>query len=154
MAKHICVEYAEVCTYSEREPVQYGSWEECYDSNITEVYTIDADEHGPYCSEVFTVPDDATEVYVVYMIYDTGDSFGRAYGKIDLIHCTASEEAADALAKKITENSEEFLIEYVDDFGREISIHNNGAGYFQHIRYVGVEKFAVDGKSKRRYYVN
>lgn len=151
----ICVEYSEYCEHSEREPEEYGSWSESYSSSVDSAYRIGEDEKAPYGSETFIVPDDATEVFVVYMIYSTGDSFGHADGKIDIIHCTSSEEAADKLAKMITENSEEFTIKFTDDFGRDISIDNRGAGYFEHIDYVSVERFAIGtGKSKRRYYVN
>ena len=151
----ICVEYSEVCTHSEREPEQWGSWSESYDSSVTDAYQIGDDERAPYGSETFVVPDGASEVFVVYMIYSTGDSFGHADGKIDIIHCIASEEAADKLAKYITENPGEYSIKFTDDFDREISLYNPGAGYFERINYVSVEKFSVgSGKSKRRYYVN
>lgn len=151
----ICVEYDEICTHSEREPEQYGSWSESYSSEVTRAYRIGEDEKAPYGSETFVIPDDSTDAYVVYMIYSTGDSFGRSDGNIDIIHCTGNEEAADKLAKLITENSEEFTIKFTDDFGRDISIDNRGAGYFESISYVGVEKFSIGSdKSKRRYYVN
>lgn len=151
----ICVEYDEICTHSEREPEQYGSWSESYSSEVTRAYRIGDDDKTPYGSETFVIPDDSTDAYVVYMIYSTGDSFGSSDGNIDIIHCTGNEEAADKLAKLITENSEEFTIKFTDDFGRDISIDNRGAGYFESISYVGVEKFSIgSGKSKRRYYVN
>lgn len=151
----ICVTYDELCTHNEREGGSYGSWSESYSSSVTGAHRIGDDEQVPYDSDTFIVPDDATEVFVVYMIYDTGDSFGRADGKIDIIHCTASEEAADKLAKYITENPNEYSIKFTDDFGREISLYNNGAGYFESISYVGVEGYTVGaGKSKKRYYVN
>jgi len=151
----ICVTYEELCTDSYRSGEQYGDWSESYSSSVTGAYRIGDDEKTPYDSETFIVPDDATEVFVVYMIYDTGDSFGRADGKISIIHCTSNEEAADKLAKMITEKPDEYTIKFTDDFGREISLYNEGAGYFEHISYVGVERFAVGtGKSQRRYYVN
>ncbi len=151
----ICVEYDEICTHSEREPEQYGSWSESYSSSVTGAYRIGEDEKAPYGTETFIIPDDSTEAFVVYMIYGTGDSFGHSDGQIDIIHCTNSEESADKLAKYITEHDHEYTIKFTDDFGRDISIDNRGAGYFERIEYVGVEKFSIgSGKSKRRYYVN
>jgi hypothetical protein len=151
----ICVTYDELCTDSSHSRERYGSWSESYTSSVTGAYRIGDDDKAPYDSETFVVPDDATEVFVVYMIYGTGDSFGCADGKIDIIHCTGNEEAADKLAKLITENPKEYTIKFTDDFDREISLYNPGAGYFESIDYVGVERFAVgSGKSKRRYYVN
>jgi len=151
----IRVDYEEDCTHSYFEDVAYGDWEEKYSSSVTDAYRIADDAYVPYCSESFVVPDDAEYVYVVYMIYDTGDSFGRAYGKIDILHATISETQADKLAKYVTEHSEEYTIKFKDDFGRDISIDNRGSGYFEDIQYVGVERFAIgDGVAKKRYYVD
>jgi hypothetical protein len=151
----ICVTYDELCTHSHHSGEQYGDWSESYSSSVTGAYRIGDDDQAPYESETFLVPDDATEVFVVYMIYDTGDSFGHADGKISIIHCTVSEEAADKLAKTITEKHDEFTIKFTDDFDREISLYNPGAGYFESISYVGIERYDVgSGKSQRRYYVN
>lgn len=152
----ICVTYDELCTHNEQASERwYDSWSESYSSSVTGAYRIGDDDQAPYDSETFLVPDDATEVFVVYMIYSTGDSFGYADGKISIIHCTVNEEAADKLAKTITENPDEFIIKFTDDFDREISLHNPGAGYFESIDHVGVERYTVgSGKSQRKYYVN
>ncbi len=89
------------------------------------------------------------------MIYNDGDSFGRATGKIDIIHCTGNEESADQLAKYIVENKNEESFKFKDDFGRDISVYNTGSGYFESIGYIGVERFLIGNKkSKRRYDVN
>jgi hypothetical protein len=93
----IRVDYEEDCTHSYFEGVQFGDWEEQfgdweeqYSSRVVDAYRIADDADVPYRSESFAIPDDAAYVYVVYMIYDTGDSFGRAYGKIDILHATIS----------------------------------------------------------------
>lgn len=149
----ICVTYSEICTHSEREPV--GFWREDYDSAVTGAYQIGEEDRGPYNSDIFILPDDTTHAYVVYMIYSTGDSFGRAHGRIDIIHCTSSEDSADRLAKQITDSKNEYSIKFKDDFGCDISLYNPGAGYFESIDYVGVEAFAIgNGAAKKRYYVN
>ena len=157
MVKHIRVEYDQICVDSTYEDEEFGSWEEIYDSSIGAVYIISENDRASYSSDIFTVPDDAEEVFVVYMIYDTGDSYGRATGKIDIIHCTANKEAANELAKKIVENREEYYIKYVDDFGREILITNKGFGYFEYIQYIEVKSFYIGPKkstSTHRYIVN
>jgi len=151
----IRVDYEETCTHSHRENKKYGDWEERHESSVTAAYRIADDENVPYGSESFLISDDAEYVYVIYMIYDTGDSFGRSYGKIDILHATASEANADALAKQVSENPSEYTIKFNDDFERDISIYNSGSGYFERIQYVGVESFAIgNGLVKKRYYVN
>ena len=82
----ICVTYDELCTDSYHSGEQYGDWSESYSSSVTGAYRIGDDENAPYDSETFIVPDDATEVFVVYMIYSTGDSFGHSDGQISIIH--------------------------------------------------------------------
>ena len=150
----VLVEYDERCTYNHREPEQYGSWEEHYDSEVTNVRRITDDEDRPYRSDVFAVPEGTEKVYVVYMIYSTGDSFGRSTGNIDIIHACADETAAHALAEKITKNADEYSIEFVDDFGRDIKISNRGAGYFERIDYVAVECYNINSAGRKdRYYV-
>lgn len=151
----VLVEYEERCTHSEREKVQFGSWSENYSSSITNVRRISDDEDRPYRSDVFVVPEGTEQVYVVYMIYSTGDSFGRSEGNIDIIHCTANENSAHALAEKITKNPDEYTIEFVDDFDRPIKISNRGAGYFERIDYVAVDCYSISSAGKKsRYYVN
>jgi len=140
----VCVTYEEICTNSYYSGEQYGDWSESYLSSITGVYRLDDGEDGPCHSETFLVLDDATSVYVVYMIYDTGDSFGCAEGKISIIHATANKEAAYSLVKKINENPDTYTITIIDDFGRNTSIYNPGNGHFKHIRYVNIEKFDID----------
>lgn len=145
----VCVTYEEICPDSYYSGEQYGDWSESYSSSITGVYRLADEENGPYQSETFLIPDDATSVYVVYMIYDTGDSFGCAKGKISIIHATANEKAAYALAKKINENPDTYTIAITDDFGRNTSIYNPGNGLFKHISCVDVEKFDIGtGKPK------
>lgn len=151
----VCVEYEEICTHSYHDGEQYGHWEQSYDSEVTNAYVLKDGENGSYRSDVFLLPEGTTRVYVVYMIYGTGDSFGHADGKIDIIHCTGNEDKAHELAQYISKHSEQYTIEFTDDFGREISLYNPGAGYFERIDYVEVTSFDIGGYGhKRRYTVN
>jgi len=122
---------------------EYDEWWDRYDSQITGVFQIGHDDTVPYYSETFLIPDGASEVYVVYMIYDEGDSFGSAYGKIDILHTTISEFEANKLVTKIDSDHEQYTIKFSDDFGREISINNRGAGYFESVRHVGYKRFRI-----------
>lgn len=149
----VAVEYDQYCNEDYHSGEQYGEWRTSFSSSVTGVRVLGEKEKAEYTSEVFILPYGTTTAYVVYMIYSTGDSFGRSDGNIDILHCTASSEKAHALAKMITENPNEFSIKFIDDFDREISIYNNGAGYFEHIDYVEVLSFDLNGQP-RRYHVN
>lgn len=149
----VSVEYDQYCTEDYHSGEQFGVWRTSFNSSVTGVRVLDDDENSVYNSETFLLPDDTTTAYVVYMIYGSGDSFGHSSGNIDIIHCTASSDKAHALAKMITDNPNEYSIKFTDDFDREISIYNNGAGYFEHIDYVEVLSFDLNGQP-RRYHVN
>lgn len=149
----VTVEYKKRCTENYHSGEKYGDWRKSYDCSVTCVRVLGEDEKSGFHGETFLLPDDTTTAYVVYMIYGSGNSFGHSDGNIDILHCTASSEKAHALAKMITENPNEFSIKFIDDFDREISIYNNGAGYFEHIDYVEVLSFDLNGQP-RRYHVN
>ena len=148
----IQVDYDSVCVHSERGKGSYADWHKAYDCSVTDVFRIGDDTKVPYDSESFIIPDDSETVYVVYMLYSEGDSFGNSTGNIDIIHATVSEESAHQLAQKIRDDEQSYTIKFVDDFGREISISNNGAGYFNRLECVNVERFDIrKGKKKTSY---
>lgn len=140
----ICVKYEERCTYAEHESGSCGYWSEYYDSSITSVQVLNDGEDQPYNSDNFQVADGATKIYVVYMIYSNGNSFGNSNGNISIIHAFSNSDAAHALAKEITENPKQQNFIYRDDFGKEQTYHNVGFGYFEHINYVEVLPFDLD----------
>jgi hypothetical protein len=123
----VCVSYDENCVHSHSDG-ETGEWSASYDSSIERVYILGEDEEAPYMSETFLLPDEAETVYVVYMIYSSGDSFGHEEGRISIIHCTADKIAARTIAKMIQENPNKFSFKFVDDFGRKVSLYNPGAG--------------------------
>lgn len=148
----VCVSYDEICTHSYHDGEEYGSWEKSYSSSIEEVYILGDNEQALYCSEVFLLPDGIEKVYVVSMIYNTGDSFGCADGKISIIHCTADEIAAHTIAKMIQENPDTYSFKFTDDLGREINLYNPGSGYFESISHVDVDTFNLG--RRKRYKIN
>lgn len=142
------VQYYEYCTYSESGSGRWDDWSEEYDSGIESV-TFD-DGESSYNSDVFLLPEGSTEAHVVYIIYNTGDSFGHANGKIDVIHCCASREDAEKLGEMISDNQDQYTFKFKDDFGRDISLDNAGAGYFECITGIYVETFVL-GHAKKSF---
>lgn len=134
----ILVTYEEQCVYNEREPEQYGSWSEDYSSSIVGVCKAAEDTRSGYDSDVYVIADGSTHAYVVYFIYSTGDSFGCADGRIDVVLCTGSETVAWQVVEQIKKNPDTETIKFDDEFGRSISISNVGAGYFESISSVVV----------------
>lgn len=139
----VIVDYQERCTHSEREPVQFGSWEETYDFDLLGVRVADEDEPTRYGQEGYLLPDGSTEAHVVWMQYSDGDSFGRAEGKGAIIGVWADRKLAEAALKTVHEKKDDFSIQVTDDFGREITLSNPGAGYFEHIDSINLDTYSL-----------
>lgn len=139
----IQVDHEQLCydSYHSNEP--YGDWHEYYSSSVTGAKIIGDHDNVSYSSDSFVIPDDSTHVYVVYMIYSSGDSFGNSDGLIDILHAFGSEKYADKLVNTVNKHADDFSIKFKDEFDREISINNPAAGYFESIDSVSVKKFAI-----------
>lgn len=139
----ISVKACEYCTHSEHDGEQYGSWSEDYDFYVDSVNVVKDDYNSAYDEDVFVISDDATNAYVIVMRYSTGDSFGQADGKGEVIHAFGNREVAQAALDVIEKQKDEWTFTFKDDFDREISYSNCGAGYFESIWSIEIETFAI-----------
>lgn len=122
---------------------QYGDWHTYSNASIESV-TIDT-ENGEreYDSEYFKVIDGATTVWVLWMSYSSGDSFGNSTGNLDILHAFGDKAVAEKAFETFKANSKEYSIKIKDDFGTEVSLYNNGAGYFESIESLNLDPFIV-----------
>ncbi len=142
--------YTSVQVYNHETPTErYGSWFKDSSSEIDKVILDDGETD--WNAETFVIAAGSTKAHVVYMIYNTGDSFGRATGEIDVMHAFGSREKAEELAAHIRANENEYSINFTDDFGRDISISNSGAGYFESIQGIYVETFDIGEYRKKSF---
>lgn len=139
----IVVRSSEICTYSEHDGELYGSWSEDYDFSIDRVSVVKEDYKPSYNEDAYQIADDATNAYVIVMRYSTGDSFGQADGKGEVIHAFGNREIAQAALEIINTQQDEWSFTFKDDFGREVSYYNCGAGYFESIWSIDIEVFAI-----------
>ena len=140
------------CTYSHREPEDYGAWEQHFDYEITGVFIVDDDYKLSYGEEGYRIPDDSEDAYVIHMIYSDGDSFGRSTGNGVILGVFGTSEAAnlayDEIKKQVKNGS--FTIEVLDDEGKTIKIHNPAAGYFEHADYIELNSYKIGKGFPRR----
>lgn len=151
-AIRICVESESMCVGSyydsDSDSDPYGSWSESYSSSVTKVFMVDEsfEAHKGLKfrtnRDVFLIPEGHDVVYVVSLLYSSGDSFGQSSGNIEVIHCTVDEQRANDLAQLIEKDNPN-QIQFVDDFGRSITLCNPACGYFESIEHVSVERFVV-----------
>lgn len=80
--------------------------------------------------------------YLVYVTYETGDSFGSSKGNIEYIHLFKDENLAFDLCRKIQNEEKEFTrIDFINDAGDKIHTHNNlWSGYFEELESVDVKE--------------
>lgn len=104
-----------------------------------------------YMDETITVevPEDTDEVFAVYVVYSTGDTFGYDAGQVSIADVFDNEDDAHDLRDKYKE------FDNTGGYGRNsivpVDFEWNGkrygipwAGYFEHLEHVGVETIKVE----------
>lgn len=147
----IFVQYSQVCTHSEREEEEYGAWSADYDFYVKGASTgsvINAKYSRWSAEEEFEVDFDATPgetIWVLSMIYSSGDSFGNSTGNGEVIWVFKTKEAADKAAQAIEDNPDEWEIKFELESGKSVKLSNPAAGYFENISALYVEPFVLVG---------
>ncbi len=142
------VQYNEICVHSEQAQEQYGDWSEEYDFRVTGVSLTSRDRWNEDHLGCLVEVKAGDPVFVLYMTYDTGDTFGRASGKGEIIW--VFKDPALAMAAKAkweagnAKRDPDYSIEFEVDGGKTIKQYNPAAGYFENIGYVEVQTFLVN----------
>jgi hypothetical protein len=100
--------------------------------------------------------------HLVYVNYDTGDSFGRYGGKVSFVDLFESRELAFALAEAIEENAKAYgnrsnwdykPLKYKVDDGTERECHTSSwLGYFESLNEVRVKSVQRERKPTTGWY--
>lgn len=142
------VQYDETCTHSSREPVEYGSWREEWNFSVKGVSLTSRDRWNEEHLGCLVDVKAGDPVFVLYMTYDTGDTFGRATGRGEVIWVFKDADLArKALAQWKEENDKrdpEFSITFEVDGGETVTQSNPAAGYFENVGYIDLESFLVN----------
>lgn len=83
------------------------------------------------------------EVYVLTMIYSTGDSFGYASGKGEVLWVFKDFDVAKNAAKRLREQEDEYSVKIEDETGQTIQLSNPGSGYFESVEEIRLESFKL-----------
>lgn len=142
-ALRVAVQYTERCTHDYHDGENYGRWERSYDYTIDRVRAVPESKTESYNEEIYAVPADTKQVYVVYMIYSTGDSFGNSDGEGQIMWVFADRDKAWKLRDQIENSVDEYSIVFKDDFDRDVTVRNPAAGYFESMLSINVEAFVV-----------
>lgn len=137
----VYVETLEISYESYHSGEQYGDWGESKGFDVTKVSLTQE-----FCDECFDLGEPVVagdKVHVVYVVYDTGDSFGRSTGNGELVWVFKDEELARKAVSEIEKNSEKYSIKIDLGENRSMTWSNPGAGYFENITLVKYETFVV-----------
>ena len=142
------VQYDETCTHSYRSPEQWGDWSESYDFRVKSVSLTSRDRYDEEKLGCLVDVKAGEPVFVLYMTYSTGDTFGRAEGKGEVIWVFKDPDLANKAKVKWAEENQkrdpEFSIEFEVDGGETVKQSNPAAGYFENVGYIEVETFLVN----------
>lgn len=145
----VSIRYRNPASYYRREPVQFGSWEEGLYHELVRAYrTPDTDEPSFNVEKFNVSPAPEPIVYVVWLTYTTGDSFGSSTGNLSICHCSSSLQKAEAVKKLIKEaNTEEYYVEFQDDLGNPVKYANPMFGYFEHLETIDIQPMVLHQES-------
>lgn len=134
--------------------------------HITGVEIVDKKDRWDLCVPFEVDPD--RSYYLLYAIYDTGDSFGRDEGRIELIDLYQDREVAMANAARIDaharkydstrwgsareEMDEPYTVKLMNDAGEECQVHTPWNGYFERLSYTEVLCVRVNEGTVRFYH--
>jgi hypothetical protein len=131
----------ELRTHYHREDVEWGSWSEQNDCSITGAKIADED-----CWRFIEVPDGIMEpggtVYIPYIIYGTGDSFGHSYGNLCPLHVFKDVNLAQQAVNEVKKDRDswnESHFKMKDDAGKELEIYDPTSGYFECLEHADIK---------------
>jgi hypothetical protein len=135
------VKYEENVVKSHRQPVEFGDWSQTCDFQVTGAY-LNAEPR--YTIDEFEVNFEAKAgetLYVLYVNYSTGDSFGTARGKGSLLHVFLDPAVAYAAKKAVQEQEPEkpSHFEFIDEAGKTIKVSNPASSYFENISGIHIQ---------------
>lgn len=139
------VNYCTFCESSEQSSEEYGSWSQDWDFYVEGVSLTE--KHNSRYPEEFTVdwtPVEGQEVYVLYVRYGDGDSFGFAEGKGEVVWVFRDRTVAEAAKKALeTADSNAYSIEIAVESGEKIKMNNRAFDYFTSVNGYYIESFIV-----------
>lgn len=153
------VRYSSYLVSSHTSEEEYGSWHSTSDFNVRGVGLT-----SNYLSnEMFTVGtkvDYADVVYVLWMVYSTGDSFGSSEGNGEILWVFKDNVLADRAyqlwksaqeAKQDRNNNQSYSsIEFEVDGGERVRLNNPAWGYFEHVTSLELTMFLVEGQNEQK----
>lgn len=135
------------CHYSEYSPEPYGAWSEELSFEVEGVFTEKCSDfwegefyelHGASAGD---------SVYVLYLTYSTGDSFGYRSGNGEIVGVYKDIKVAKQAHKIYMENEDEYSIKLPFETYEGVKfqeISNPAAGYFESLESLEITGFTIE----------
>lgn len=134
-----------ISDYEYEDVSEYGSWSREASYNVFGAHLRYNDLST---LEEFAVPNKyakaGSEVYVLWVEYSTGDSFGTSTGNGEIMWVFGSETNAEEAKKLILREQDKVTIKFVDELGHEIGLSNPAWGYFEDLLAVHITKLVLN----------
>lgn len=142
----VYVNYDEFVVDSEYSDEAWGPWRQDWTFNLDSVTLSKKKDWGDY--ESINTPNDVVEgqnVHVLWMTYSSGDSFGCASGKGEIIWVFTDYEVAKAAldAWENPKNWKNYAVKYAIEDGTIITSSNPADGYFSDLGEMRLDSVTV-----------
>jgi hypothetical protein len=150
---NLYVRYTEQCIEDYWDGEQYGDWHQQFQFSVHDIGLSSLKKWGALINgeDIIEVPfecDIGDKVYVLVMIYSTGDSFGHADGRGEIIYLFKDESLANAayeeFLKACNKTTESYIVEIKIDGGTTVELSNPAYGYFENLEDLNIIEFEVN----------
>lgn len=147
----VYVQHWQQCIHDEHDGEEYGSWSRDNDYTVEGVVLDAKLRWGCDAIQIAPAVVEGDEVWVLYVTYCTGDSFGSDCGQGEIIWVFTNKDVADVALRKIDANQTASVFSFEDEDGEVLHLSNPANDYFSHIESVNVRSFIVGACPDPRY---
>lgn len=122
---------------------QYGSWSSERSFHVDGVSVHKDAYFSPYKFELPYDVNVGDHLYVLFITYSSGDSFGTSQGNGSIVAVFKDQNLAFEAAKEIRKDEDVYKFSFTMEDGSKQEFHNAAYGYFEHITTVSVQPFVV-----------
>jgi hypothetical protein len=139
------------CDESSYPSEPYGDWSESWSHYFRSIHLLGSGQHSDVNSDhSFNVGD---HVYVVWLEYSSGDSFGWANSKyVSVVGVLKTQEAADEFEAWINHTKEEDGNIFESSDGQTIEVYRSWVGYFESLETVHIQSTLIEPATERNTY--
>lgn len=136
--------YSNLCLDSYQSEKYYGEWWADYSFSVDSV-SISDEKRYEGDSEKFNLDVEVGDiVYVVYITYSDGDSFGRSTGKGEVVWMYKEKRKAEDCAESVEKFKGRYSINIETEDGQVVSWSNPCSDYFSQLEDVVVKEMIVE----------